>query len=314
MNAVIEGSLHPLLSVEQIAQARKLARTTKRSIVQLLDEQLELTPAEFTAALAQTLLMSVLTNRRLHALKPAFDVLPFSEANAHECTLLRDEQGSLLMAIGDPFALDLQAWAAERIAEPFTLSLAHRDDIAAYLSKVEENMHAMDGVVAPVTTGVDAARAVEDLSLKAISENTSPIVRLVNSTLYDALKTGASDIHLESTGSGLAIRSRIDGVLNPAGTVQGTDLAEQVISRVKVMAELDIAERRIPQDGRFKVTVKGRDVDLRVSIMPSIFGEDAVLRILDKKTLADEFRGLRVDALGFDGATVTWLRKLANEP
>jgi general secretion pathway protein E len=315
MNAVIEASVpHPLVSVEQIEQARKLARTTKRSIVQLLDEQLELPPAEFTAALAQTLHMSMLTNRRLHALKPAFDVLPFSEANAHECTLLRDEKGSLLMAIGDPFALDLQAWAAERIAEPFTLNLAHRDDIAAYLSQVEESMHAMDGVIAPVATGMGSAQAVEDLSLKAISENTSPIVRLVNSTLYDALKTGASDIHLESTGSGLTIRSRIDGVLNPAGTVQGNDLAEQVISRVKVMAELDIAERRIPQDGRFKVTVKGRDVDLRVSIMPSIFGEDAVLRILDKKALADEFRGLRIDALGFDGATVTWLRKLANEP
>ncbi|MFL6582783.1 MAG: GspE/PulE family protein [Burkholderiales bacterium] len=315
MNAVVDPPLpHALVSVEQIEQARKLARTTKRSIVQLLDEQLELPPTEFTAVLAQTLRMSMLTNRRLHALKPAFDVLPFAEANAHECMLLRDEEGSLLIAIGDPFALDLQAWAAERIVEPFTFSLAHRDDIAAYLSQVEENMHAMDGVIAPVATGMDAAQAVEDLSLKAISENTSPIVRLVNSTLYDALKTGASDIHLESTGSGLTIRSRIDGVLNPAGTVQGNDLAEQVISRVKVMAELDIAERRIPQDGRFKVTVKGRDVDLRVSIMPSIFGEDAVLRILDKKTLADEFRGLRVDALGFDGATVTWLRKLANEP
>src|SRR3954452_21435350 len=169
MNAVIEGSLHPLVSVEQIEQARKLARTTKRSIVQLLDEQLELPPTEFTAALAQTLRMSMLTNRRLHALKPAFDVLPFAEANAHECMLLRDEKGSLLMAIGDPFALDLQAWAAERIVEPFTFSLAHRDDIAAYLSQVEENRRARDGVVvAPVTTGIDAAQAVEDLSLKAI--------------------------------------------------------------------------------------------------------------------------------------------------
>jgi len=315
MNAAIETTFpHVLVTIEQIDQARKLARTTKRSIVQLLEEQLELPPAEFTAALAHTLNMTALTNRRLHALKPAFDVLPFAEANAHECTLLRDEAGSFVMAIGDPFALDLQAWAAERIAEPFTFSLAHRDDIAAYLSQVEEDMHAMDGVIAPVPTGMDTGQAVEDLSLKAISENTSPIVRLVNSTLYDALKTGASDIHLESTGSGLTIRSRIDGVLNPAGTVQGNDLAEQVISRVKVMAELDIAERRIPQDGRFKVTVKGRDVDLRVSIMPSIFGEDAVLRILDKKTLADEFRGLRVDVLGFDSATVGWLRKLANEP
>jgi len=103
-------------------------------------------------------------------------------------------------------------------------------------------------------------------------------------------------------------------VLNPVGAVQGNEMAEQIISRVKVMAELDIAERRIPQDGRFKVTVKGRDVDLRVSIMPSIFGEDAVLRILDKKMLADELHGLRIDVLGFNAPTVAWLRKLANEP
>jgi general secretion pathway protein E len=119
---------------------------------------------------------------------------------------------------------------------------------------------------------------------------------------------------MESTGSGLAIKYRIDGVLNQVGAVPGAEMAEQIISRVKVMAELDIAERRVPQDGRFKVRVKGREIDLRVSIMPSIFGEDAVLRILDKQTLADEFRGLRVDALGFDAATVAWLRKLAAEP
>ncbi|HEX7952886.1 MAG TPA: GspE/PulE family protein, partial [Burkholderiales bacterium] len=135
-----------------------------------------------------------------------------------------------------------------------------------------------------------------------------------NSTLYDALKTGASDIHLESTGNRLAIKYRIDGVLTQVGMAQGADMAEQIVSRVKVMAELDIAERRIPQDGRFKVRIKGREVDFRVSIMPSIFGEDAVLRILDKQALADEFHGLRLDALGFDGATVAWLRKFACEP
>jgi len=139
-------------------------------------------------------------------------------------------------------------------------------------------------------------------------------VKLVNSTLYDALKTGASDIHLESAGNRLAIKYRIDGVLSQVGVAQGADMAEQIVSRVKVMAELDIAERRIPQDGRFKVRVKGREVDFRVSIMPSIFGEDAVLRILDKQTLADEFHGLRLDVLGFDEPTVAWLRKLAAEP
>ncbi len=302
-----------LVTIEQIEEARNLARTTRRSVVQLLDEQLELPPAEFTAALAQTLQMPTLSNRRLHTLAPAFDILPFAEANAHECALLRDEAGNLLLAIGDPFALELQAWAAERIQGPFSLVLAHRDDIAAYLSHVEEDMRAMDGVL-PAPAPVDTTHDVEDLSLKAISEHTSPVVRLVNSTLYDALKAGASDIHLEATGNGLAIRCRIDGVLNQVGAVQGNEMGEQIISRVKVMAELDIAERRIPQDGRFKVTIKGRDVDFRVSIMPSIFGEDAVLRILDKKILADEIRGLRIDALGFDGPTVAWLRKLAHEP
>jgi len=96
--------------------------------------------------------------------------------------------------------------------------------------------------------------------------------------------------------------------------VPGVDMADRIVSRVKVMAELDIAERRVPQDGRFKVAVKGREVDLRVSIMPSIYGEDAVLRILDKQALADEFKGLRLEVLGFDSGTMGWLRKLANEP
>jgi len=218
------------------------------------------------------------------------------------------------VAIGDPFALDLQAWAAERLAQPFAFCLAHRDDIAAYLARVEGDMRAMDGVVSGEEGATGLWGHVEDLSLKTIGENASPVVKLVNSTLYDALKTGASDIHLESAGNRLAIKYRIDGVLSQVGVAQGADMAEQIVSRVKVMAELDIAERRIPQDGRFKVRVKGREVDFRVSIMPSIFGEDAVLRILDKQTLADEFHGLRLDVLGFDEPTVVWLRKLAAEP
>jgi general secretion pathway protein E len=172
----------------------------------------------------------------------------------------------------------------------------------------------MDGMVADPAEARQEGHRVEDLSLKAISEHSSPVVRLVNSTLHDALKIGASDIHLESTGSGLAIKYRIDGVLSQAGSAPGTDMAERIISRIKVMAELDIAERRVPQDGRFKAAIKGREVDFRVSIMPSIFGEDAVLRILDKQALADEFHGLRLEALGFDERVKSWLRKLANEP
>jgi len=132
--------------------------------------------------------------------------------------------------------------------------------------------------------------------------------------MYDALKSEASDIHLETGPGGLVIRYRIDGVLNAVGSVAGLEMAEQVISRIKVMSELDIAERRVPQDGRFKVAVRGHEVDFRVSIMPSIFGEDAVLRVLDKQTLSDQIKGLRLDHFGFDEQSITQIRKLSNEP
>ena len=166
----------------------------------------------------------------------------------------------------------------------------------------------------PVATRTPARGSLaENLSFKTINEDTSPVVKLVHSTVYDALKTSVSDIHLECTPGGLSIRYRIDGVLTTVGSLSGQELAEQVISRIKIMSELDIAERRIPQDGRFKVAMNGREVDFRVSIMPSIFGEDAVLRILDKQTLSDQIKGLRLDYLGFDEITLTQLRRLASE-
>src|SRR5262249_10867821 len=157
----------------------------------------------------------------------------------------------------------------------------------------------------------------QDLSFEAISETDSPVVRLVASTLYDAIKAGASDVHLESTANGLTIKYRVDGVLTPAESVPGTEVAEQVISRIKVMSELDIAERRVPQDGRFKARHKhggeeaGREIDFRVSVMPSVFGEDAVVRILDRRALSDQLRGLTLDSLGFDEEIIERMRKLS---
>jgi general secretion pathway protein E len=155
---------------------------------------------------------------------------------------------------------------------------------------------------------------IHELSIKSISEDTSPVVKLVHSTLYDALKMEASDIHLETTPSGLSIKYRVDGVLTSIGSTEGVQLAEQAISRIKVISELDIAETRVPQDGRFKVSLRGREIDIRVSIMPSILGEDAVLRILDRQSLSDQIKGLRLDYLGFDEKSIGNLRKMASEP
>jgi len=153
-----------------------------------------------------------------------------------------------------------------------------------------------------------------DLTLTSIQGEASPAVRLINSTVFDALRFEASDIHLESLPQGLVVKFRIDGVLNHIATLNNPALAEQAIARIKVLSELDIAEKRIPQDGRFRVAMKGRDIDIRVSIMPSIHGEDAVLRMLDKKALMDSVQRLTLDSLGFDPITVGWLRRLAAEP
>ena len=132
--------------------------------------------------------------------------------------------------------------------------------------------------------------------------------------IRDRLKIGASDIHLETTASGLQVKYRIDGVLAHIASVPGLENAEQVVSRIKVMAELDIAERRVPQDGRFKLSVKGHEIDYRVSIMPSLISEDVVIRILDKRTLTDQVQGLRLDLLGFDETSLAEIRLLASKP
>ncbi|HUW29658.1 MAG TPA: GspE/PulE family protein [Sulfuriferula sp.] len=294
--------------------ARAEAVRLRRRLVEVLEEQLDLAAPAFSASLGATLHYPVLGMDQLHGLTPAFDVLPFQLAQQKTCIAFRDEAARLLLVTGDPFVHGLNAWAEERLPGPFVWHLAHHADVAAFLARFEESMRAMENVLTLENIDESAVLQLTDLSLKSISEDTSPVVRLVHSTLYDALKTGASDIHLETVANGLVIKYRIDGVLSQVSTVARTDFAEQVVSRIKVMSELDIAERRVPQDGRFKVSMRGREVDFRVSIMPSIFGEDAVLRILDKQALSDQVKGLRLDFLGFDEHTLKAMRHLSNEP
>jgi general secretion pathway protein E len=302
------------ISSDVLQAARADAARTRRRLVEVLEERLDLPPPAFTSCLGVTLHYPVLSMEQLRELSPAFDVLPFAQAMRRECVALRDNAGELFAVVGDPFAHGLSAWVEERMPGPFAWRLAHHADVAALLARHEESVRAMASM-----PGIDSGEAVvdsriEDLSLQRISEDTSPVVRLVRSTLHDALKAGASDVHLETGAAGLIIKYRIDGVLSQVSAVPRTDLAEQIISRIKVMSELDIAERRVPQDGRFKVAVPGREVDFRVSIMPSIFGEDAVLRILDKQALSDKVQGLRLDYFGFDARTLKELRRLSNEP
>jgi type IV pilus assembly protein PilB len=153
----------------------------------------------------------------------------------------------------------------------------------------------------------------EVLSIDKIQADQSPIIKLVDSTVFDALSRRASDIHIETRDSEVVIKYRIDGVLQPAMTI-AKEHHSTVISRIKVMSELDIAEKRVPQDGRFRVKLGGRSIDFRVSIMPSVHGEDAVIRILDKESLSKQFASLRLDVLGFDEKELSRFRRFIREP
>ena len=304
----------PLILPEEIVRARASAQAAGRRAVEMLEEQSGLPPEAYAAALGATLGYAVASMRDLDGLEPAFDLLPYNDAVSRGCVLFRGEADAQILVFGDPFDPTLRPWAEEHVPDALEWRLAHPADVAAYLARHGETLRAMDSVLTEAAHDEGTRSRLEELSLKTISEAESPVVRLVHSTLYDALRGGASDIHLETSATQLVIKYRLDGVLSAVGTAQGLDMAEQVISRIKVMAELDIAERRIPQDGRFKVLAQGREIDFRVSVMPSIFGEDAVLRILDKQSLTDHVKGLSLDALGFDRQSVATLRRLSSEP
>jgi type IV pilus assembly protein PilB len=154
----------------------------------------------------------------------------------------------------------------------------------------------------------------EVLSIDKIQADESPIIRLVDSAVFDALNRRASDIHIETRDSEVMIKYRIDGVLQPAMAPIAKEHHATIISRIKVMAELDIAEKRVPQDGRFRVRVGPRAIDFRVSIMPSVHGEDAVIRILDKESLSKQFASLRLDILGFEEKELARFRRFIREP
>ncbi len=155
---------------------------------------------------------------------------------------------------------------------------------------------------------------VLDLDRLATDADMSPIVKLVDTIIFNALESRASDIHIETGDSAVSVKFRIDGALYER--VDPIDLAhhERLISRIKIMSELDIAERRVPQDGRFRVRYKGRNVDFRISIMPTGYGEDAVIRILDKEQINEEFRNLRLDVIGFSEEDLTKFRQYIAEP
>jgi general secretion pathway protein E len=304
------------LGDEQIAAARRRARATGHGVLAELGEATGLADRALLQALAARLGMQVLQMSDLAAHEPAFERLSLAQSIERGALLLR--RGDRLLAVlPDPFNLDLRTWLEARGDGRVDLALALGADIQAHLGKLEAAARAVQTLVAAAPTAADAAAlrgAAEEISYASATQDASSAVKVVNSTLYDALKSGASDIHLEATENGLTVRYRVDGLLDEVAKMHGAELGEQIISRLKVLAELDIAERRVPQDGSFRVRSGGREIDLRVSVMPSVHGEDAVVRILDKQRMIEATGSLTLDALGFDPGALATVRGLLEQP
>src|SRR6266480_4437642 len=228
--------------------------------------------------------------------------------------------GRLAIAIADPSQLMMIDEISLLLGKRILTKVSTLKQISEILKKTEQSKRVLEDASEGFTLDVireDEAGNDETISIDKLSTATgdmSPIIRLVDTTIFTALQRRASDIHIETGDSSVGIKFRIDGVLTLAMPPIGKEHHSTIISRIKVMSELDISERRVPQDGRFRVKYNGRAIDFRVSIMPSIHGEDAVLRVLDKESMSEKFRKLTLDVVGFDELDLRRFRRYIKEP
>jgi type IV pilus assembly protein PilB len=202
------------------------------------------------------------------------------------------------------------------LGQPLEIKVGSKGAIDEMLQRSESAQQVLDEATEDFRIQLvqDDGDGEEVLSIDRITQDSSPIIRLVDSTIFNAIQRRASDIHIETRDTEVIVKNRIDGVLYQAMEPIDKRHHQTVISRLKVMAELDIAEKRVPQDGRFKLRFEGRTIDFRVSIMPSVHGEDCVIRILDKESMSKEFKNLRLPILGFDAETIERMRWFVREP
>jgi type IV pilus assembly protein PilB len=232
---------------------------------------------------------------------------------------IASQNGALVIAVADPSQVLLSDELPLLLGRKLILKVATPTQISDLLKRTEQSQRVLDQATEAFTLTVVEEDEETDSNISADSltqqdSAVSPVVRLVDTVIFTALERRASDIHIEARDIEVAVKYRIDGVLVHAMAPISKDWLSTIISRIKVMSELDIAERRVPQDGRFRVRYKGRFVDFRVSIMPSIHGEDAVLRVLDKETLSEKFQNLSLDVVGFSGEEMRKFRRYIREP
>ena len=223
---------------------------------------------------------------------------------------------ALEIIVSDPTDLPMIDELALLLGAPVTVMVGTESAIESILTRSESSQRVLDEATESFQLQIlrEEEAADESLTVERLTSDISPVIKLVDSMIYTAIKRRASDIHVETQDDALHVKYRIDGVLQAAMRPIDKQFHSAVLSRIKVMAELDIAEKRVPQDGRFKLRMPGKTIDFRVSIMPSIHGEDAVIRILDKESISEQFRELRLDILGFPADELRRFRRAIAEP
>ena len=221
---------------------------------------------------------------------------------------------ALVIVVSDPTDLTMIDELAVLLGTPVRVMVGARSAIEGILKKSESSQRVLDDATEDFIQVLKDDDASEDLTVERLTSDHSPIIRMVDAMVFTAIQRRASDIHIETQDDAVVVKYRIDGVLQPASRPISKASHSAIISRIKVMAELDIAEKRVPQDGRFRLRVRGKTIDFRVSIMPSAHGEDAVIRILDKQSISEQFTELRLDILGFPELELRRFRKYIREP
>jgi len=245
-----------------------------------------------------------------------FQTVSVDLMHRHPFVPIDERDGVLTIAIPDPqnlLGLDELELLLNR---PLRLIVSPRADILAALSRSEGSSQALKELEAEYRSVLvkEDERGEEVLSVEKITQDLSPVVKLMDTILLSALQRRVSDIHIEATGRATQVKFRVDGILLPALEPLDVKLHAPLVSRLKVMSDLDIAERRVPQDGRFRMRLNRKTVDFRVSILPSAFGESVVIRILDREAITAGVSALRLDRLGFNPEDLRRFRRAITEP
>src|ERR1700754_2512153 len=257
-----------------------------------------------------------LKNFRIH--HELFRSVPVDMMFRYNFVPLEQLEDRLIIAVSDPSRLMILDEISGLLGQRLVTRVATLSQITDLLKKTEQSQRVLDeaseGLAFDVLSNEDSGD--ENISIERLTseDDISPIIRLVDTTIFTALERRASDIHLETFDDSLLVKYRIDGVLQQAMAPIAREHHQTILSRIKVMSELDIAERRVPQDGRFRVRYKGRLIDFRVSIMPTVHGENAVLRVLDKESMSEKFRKLSLDVVGFAERDLERFRRYIKEP